>query len=765
MTPYAQSETPSPSPSMAAIDLGMTPSLGHGPDVKSGARAGEAFSPQSPALETPSFEVDKDDIEQLLDPFPIPVSASISVFAPEDAELREGITQAELEGYDTSPLDSKDVRADPILASLAAKQSITNLKATATATASSNINHPDATLNLATARSNTSRTNEPLSGEGVNVPFRAKSVPSSTNMEGLGPRMTKSAALRLGLNWEAEKEKSRAIVQLKEEERQGKQAEEIETPGHRRVGLGITVPSLAAPSITPKPTKASLLRATGEKGSGLWPEPPQPKSTSWDTSIRIKTREELAMANKEKERLERLAKRKSLGINLASLNEPAVLVRQNKTSQLRATGEIGGGLWPAPGSSSSAALAAKEAEKKDREMSVLANRERERLAREERRKTLSVGIAALAEPSILVKGNKTSKLREIGEKGAELWHEPKSSLATQDEEQNAKRQRETIALANKAKERSARHERRKTLSISAPIAALSQPMVSVRGNKTSELRATREQGNGLWPDREKVVRSANAARIREDTAKERKEMERLERLERRKSFAPPISLGKPSITPRTNKTSLLRTNSQKSVPTTASVSASGGVRRPTTTTTTTTFSRSQSAASLTRTISTSALRATNADNVETKVSKRSDNGRVEYIDDDDDVGAGAAAPGEVVKPRTAVKSLGTPSNTPRLNRTAMLRTAGKSASSMSTPSSASISHRKAASIATALVSASPSKTKSKAVAPTPTSPGAVTPRRPITLMGDTAGVGPRPNKTSLLRAQMQAQMQAQKEKN
>ncbi|OCF33877.1 hypothetical protein I316_04589 [Kwoniella heveanensis BCC8398] len=694
MTPYAHSETPSPSPSMAALDMGLTPSLGHEPNFS----PGNAFSPQSPALETPSMEMDRDDIEQLLEPMSVPVRGLASALGSQGDEPREGFTQAELEGYDARPLTSHDIRADPILASLAAKQSVSSLKTNA-------IGLQAGIANLSGGLGTPSNGELAKAGTPLASPFKARGVPCSTNLEGLGPRMNKSSVLRLGLDWDAEKAKSgKQVLQKQKMEGQEGSVEEKGTPGHKRVGLGITVPSLAAPSIAPKPTKASLLRATGEKGSGLWPEPLHSKSG--ETSTPREVREELALANREKERLERLARRKSLGINLASLNEPSVFVRQNKTSQLRAAGEVGGGLWPAPGTLDKATQT-KEAEKKEREMAGLVNQEKERLVREERRKTLSVGIAALAEPNIVVKGNKTSKLRETGEKGTELWHEPKFSLATENEERDALKEREMIALANKAKERSAREHRRKTLSITAPIAALSQPTMSVRGNKTSELRATGEHGNGLWPDRAKVVRSADAAKIREEAARVRKEVERLERLERRKSFAPPVSLGKPSI----------------------------------------------SAASLSRTISTSALKVTDADNLE-KASKESDEG-IEYLDD-------TAHGKEAVKSKTSVKSLGAPSITPRLNRTAMLRTAGKSSTSTAGSSSTPSLHRKAASMSTPLVSASASATslpKQRAVTKTPVSSRPITPKRPVSVSG---AFGPRPNKTSLLRAQTQAQKDKEK---
>lgn len=66
-----------------------------------------------------------------------------------------------------------------------------------------------------------------------NIPkggFTAKPAPNSTYKGNAGPRMTKTAALRLGLKWEDVKPK-REITE-KSEEGKG-------TPGHKRTGLDI----------------------------------------------------------------------------------------------------------------------------------------------------------------------------------------------------------------------------------------------------------------------------------------------------------------------------------------------------------------------------------------------------------------------------------------------------------------------------------------------------------------------------------------------
>lgn len=96
----------------------------------------------------------------LLDP-----SSSIGI-VDQEAEVEE------LLEYDTSSLKSADVKTDPILASLARKQ-----------------NQPDS-----------------IGGSGLrpsSVVFKARPAPDTTRQVGLAPRMTKSAALRQGLDWAA----------------------------------------------------------------------------------------------------------------------------------------------------------------------------------------------------------------------------------------------------------------------------------------------------------------------------------------------------------------------------------------------------------------------------------------------------------------------------------------------------------------------------------------------------------------------------------
>lgn len=145
-----------------------------------------------------------------------------------------------------------------------------------------------------------------------NIPkggFTAKPAPNSTYKGNAGPRMTKTAALRLGLKWEDVKPK-REITE-KSEEGKG-------TPGHKRTGLDIKVPSLAAPSVTPRSTRTSQLRT----GVQLTPQ-----------SIK-KDPQTMAVANKSREMEERERRRKSIA-RPTSLAPPSITPRQNKSSMLR----------------------------------------------------------------------------------------------------------------------------------------------------------------------------------------------------------------------------------------------------------------------------------------------------------------------------------------------------------------------------------------------------------------------------------------------
>lgn len=86
----------------------------------------------------------------------------------------------------------------------------------------------------ATATTNTTSrsVSDPSSAAG-HAKFRARPAPPSTNMEGLGPRLTKSAALRQGLKWEDPRDVRRMTGE-------GEVPVVFDNvPGHKRTNLGL----------------------------------------------------------------------------------------------------------------------------------------------------------------------------------------------------------------------------------------------------------------------------------------------------------------------------------------------------------------------------------------------------------------------------------------------------------------------------------------------------------------------------------------------
>ncbi|WVQ69392.1 uncharacterized protein L199_007609 [Kwoniella botswanensis] len=611
MSPYARSEeTPS--------NISSTPQSTHL----------ATFSPQSPLLETPHLDhplghsrltqgdgEQREDIEELLD-----IDHSTSYHNENAGEL-----------YDTTSLTSNDIHQDPILSDLAAKQ------------------------------------NESLS------PFKAIPAPTSTTRAGLGPRMTKSAASRAGLNWDEIKPR-RTI----EENIEGEEGGSISgTPGYKRVGLGITVPSLAQPSITPRPTKASQLRLRSDNTT-------TPSSPSFNSPSKISRGHHRTLSVPV-----------SIGATVASLNGPTILPRQNRTSALRAAGEKGNA-----GYRDYEKVQQEKAAQKVKEQIALENKERAKREREERRKSLAIGLTSLNEPSVQVRQNKTSNLRAMGEKGTEGYREYESVQL----DKLAQKEKELQAIENREKAKQERIERRKTPALGGGLASLNEPDLVVRQNKTSAMRANGEKGNEGYRDYEKIQEERKSKEEMERLAIENKQRAKMEREERRKTLGVmPHSLSKPVITPRPNKTSLLRTNSSKSISSLHSVRSSLPTSAPRS------HSRPATSHSLTRTIS--ALKVSSADNLSSS--------EVQPKPKPKSLGSGGG-----------LKSLGKPSITPRLNRTALLRTPQSNLSSsrkptLPTSSSTPSIHRKINSIS------------------------ASTPKPSIDLM---VGVSPRPTKASLLRA-------------
>ncbi|TIA90422.1 hypothetical protein E3P99_01560 [Wallemia hederae] len=91
------------------------------------------------------------------------------------------------------------------------------------------------------------------------------------------------------------------------------------TPGHRRSSLVVDVASIRAPSITPRQTRASRLRAGSEAGES---RPPSSTSVSRKSST-----DTFADTPGHK---------RTLSIPVKSINSPAIAARQNRSSELRA---------------------------------------------------------------------------------------------------------------------------------------------------------------------------------------------------------------------------------------------------------------------------------------------------------------------------------------------------------------------------------------------------------------------------------------------
>jgi hypothetical protein len=121
-----------------------------------------------------------------------PLEPSSPVGPEAEAEVEE------LLEYDTSSLKSEDIKTDPILADIARKQG---------SRPGSQVDKP-----------------RPLS-----VVFKARPAPTSTRQDGLGPRMTKSAALRQGLDWAAVNSPAKRVVEATDQKES-----QYHVPGQKR---------------------------------------------------------------------------------------------------------------------------------------------------------------------------------------------------------------------------------------------------------------------------------------------------------------------------------------------------------------------------------------------------------------------------------------------------------------------------------------------------------------------------------------------------
>ncbi|KLT39767.1 hypothetical protein CC85DRAFT_330452 [Cutaneotrichosporon oleaginosum] len=191
---------------------------------------------------------------------------------------------------------------------------------------------------------------------------------------GLGPRLSKSAALRMGLKWEDPRDHRRVS------------GEEVpvnfdNVPGHKRVGLALNVSSLAEPSVAPRLNRAAMLRA------GQQPE-----------GVEVKDRAEMAAVNKAREAAERAERRKSLP-RPTSLLLPSQLPRQNRAALLRAGQTL---------------ETARPYDAREMAENAARNKAREAAEYAQRRRTIQVP-ASLAAPAIPPRANRASLLRTGGD--------------------------------------------------------------------------------------------------------------------------------------------------------------------------------------------------------------------------------------------------------------------------------------------------------------------------------------------------------------
>jgi hypothetical protein len=327
-----------------------------------------------------------------------PMTSPLDPLTPSASADQEDEVE-ELPEHDASSLKSDDVKSDPILAALAKQQS-----------------RPVSRASLP------QQTSAPA--------FKAR--PAPVRKEGVGPRMTKSAALRQGLDWNAMSSKAPAVDTGKPSLQQKDTPKPVSLVIPDETVTNCQVASLSVPDMAPRANRSSSLR------SGEATAPALPKK---DYAAQ-------ALINKANEKEERDRRRKSVALP-ASLSQPSSMVpRGNRSSILRAGG--------APG------LAVV---KKDYAAQALINKANEKEARDLKRKSVALP-ASLSTPSSSVPlGNRSSILRAGGAPALAVG---KKDYAAQ-------------ALINKANEKEERDRKRKSVALPASLGAPSTVSYIGRG--------------------------------------------------------------------------------------------------------------------------------------------------------------------------------------------------------------------------------------------------------------------------------------------
>jgi len=105
----------------------------------------------------------------------------------------------------------------------------------------------------ATSSIGTPRTGDKSPGANGKVPFKARPVPATNAPGSVQPRMTKAAALRMGISIPKENRRRSLDPNAFQKQYEGN------VPGYKR-NITVQVASTAAPVIAPRPTRASQLR-------------------------------------------------------------------------------------------------------------------------------------------------------------------------------------------------------------------------------------------------------------------------------------------------------------------------------------------------------------------------------------------------------------------------------------------------------------------------------------------------------------------------
>ncbi|KAL1413434.1 hypothetical protein Q8F55_001201 [Vanrija albida] len=204
--------------------------------------------------------------------------------------------------------------------------------------------------------------------------FKARPAPETTYIDGLGPRLTKSAALRQGLQWQDPRD-------MRKVSGEDVPVDFTDVPGHKRTGLALTVASLAEPTLQPRQNRAAMLRAGHIPGDAFSP------------SI---SRAEIAARNKAREAAERAEKRRSVQLPASLVSPPELAPRQNRASQLR--------LGQAPSASP-------YRDPKEVAEQAVRNKARDAAERAEKIKSVQLPTSLTSSPAIAPRANRASMLR------------------------------------------------------------------------------------------------------------------------------------------------------------------------------------------------------------------------------------------------------------------------------------------------------------------------------------------------------------------